>query len=223
MSRIERFLNSPSNWSGIGLATLALAPQALGLALWGGWLLAPLGYGVGFAVAGMWFGYPRLSSQPWDDLEFADEGDARQAMDHALEAVRGLVKFNPEDRLSASLQARVLELCTQLQGLLDQWDRSKGKFSMEESFQARHIVLSYLPDALKTYLSIPPRFARSRVLTNGQTAEDTFRATVNDLSAKVLQLTEDLASQDAEAFLNHSRFLHEKFGEKNNPLRDLKP
>lgn len=221
MNRVSRFLTSPANWCGIGLATLALVPQALGLTLWGGWLLAPLGYGAGFAAAGLWFGYPRLSAQPWDDLEFDDEGDAREALDRALEAVRGLVDFNPEDRLSASLQARVLELCAQLRTLLQQWDRSKGTLSLEETFQARHIVLSYLPDALKTYLSIPPRFARSKLLANGQTAEDTFRATVEDLSTKVLQLTEDLASQDAEAFLNHSRFLQQKFGDRNNPLKGI--
>ncbi|MBC7604389.1 MAG: hypothetical protein H7255_17235 [Ramlibacter sp.] len=221
MNPISRFITSPANWSGIGMATLALAPQALGVALWGGWLLAPLGYGVGFAVAGLWFGYPKFSAQPWDDLEFTDDGDAREAMNHALDSVRGLVKFNPDDRLSASLQADVLDLCSQLRTLFDQWDRSKGKLSLEESFQARHIVLSYLPDALKTYLSIPPRYARSRVLSNGHTAEDTFRETVKDLSMKVLQLTEDLASQDADAFLSHSRFLHEKFGASKNPLKQI--
>lgn len=211
MNKLAALLHSPANWSGLVLATLALVPQALGLPLWGGWLLPPLGYAVGFATAGLWFGWPRLRARPWDELEFEDEGDARAAMDHALEAVRGLVSFNPEDRLSPSLQARVLELCAQLRHLLQQWDRSRGTLSLEETFHARHIVLRYLPEALKTYLSIPPRFARSKVLANGRTAEETFRATVDDLSAKVLQLTEDLASQDAEAFLNHSRFLREKF------------
>ncbi len=49
------------------------------------------------------------------------------------------------------------------------------------------------------------------MLSNGRTAEDTFKLTVDDLSAKVLQLHEDLASQDAQAFLNHSKFLQEKF------------
>src|SRR6186713_2020941 len=107
MNFVGRCLASPANWCGIALATAALAPQALGMALWGGWLLAPLGYGIGFAVAGLWFGYPRVGTQPWDELEFdADSGDAREAMDKALHAVRGLVSFNPEDRLSASLQAR---------------------------------------------------------------------------------------------------------------------
>ncbi len=219
MNRLANLLQSPANWCGLALATLGLAPQAMGWPLWGGWALPPLGYAVGFAVAGLWFGWPVLREQPWDALEFSDQGDARQAMQNAIEAVRKLVQFNPEDRLSASLQARVLELCTQMQTLLAQWERSRGTLSLEESFQARHIALRYLPDALKTYLSIPPRFARSRVLANGRTAEDTFRASIEDLSAKVLQLTEDLAAQDADAFLNHSRCLEEKFREPANPLK----
>lgn len=223
MSRFLRFLQSPANWGGMALATLALAPQALGITLWGGWALAPLGYAAGFATAGLWFGYPSWTAQPWDNLEFEDQGDAREAMSHALDAVHGLVKFNPEDRLSPSLQARALELCVQLQTLLAQWERSKGTLSLEEGFQARHIAISYLPDALKTYLSIPPKFARTRLLANGQTAEDTFRVTLDDLSNKVVQLTEDLAAQDAEAFLSHSRFLHDKFNQPANPLRDMKP
>lgn len=215
MNKLAALLQSPANWSGLALATLSLAPQAIGIPLWGGWMLPPLGYAIGFTVAGLWLGFPRLRAQPWDDLEFKDEGDARAAMDHALESVRSLVNFNPDDRLSPSLQARVLELCDQLRMLLAQWDRSRGHLSLEETFHARHIVLKYLPDALKTYLSIPPRYARTRQLANGRTAEETFRQAVDDLSGKVIQLTEDLASQDAEAFLNHSRFLQEKFRSAN--------
>jgi hypothetical protein len=68
-----------------------------------------------------------------------------------------------------------------------------------------------LPDALKTYLSIPKEFAATKKLSNGLTAQDTFRTTLDDLGQKVSQLAEDLASQDAQAFLNHSQFLKEKF------------
>lgn len=220
MNKLANLLQSPANWSGLVLATLALAPQALGWPLWGGWLLPPLGYAVGFATAGLWFGWPQLRDKAWDELEFEDQGDARVAMNSALEAVQRLVSYNPDDRLPASVQTRLLELCTQLRNLLQQWERSRGALSLEESFLARHIVLRYLPDALKTYLSIPPRFARTRRLANGKTAEETLGATVDDLSAKVLQLTDDLATQDAEAFLNHSRFLEEKFRGPANPLKD---
>ena len=218
MDAVVRFLQSPANWCGLALAIAALVLKALGLALWGHWVLVPLGYAAGFAAGGLWMGFPKFGVQPWDELEFEDQGDARQAMDRALAAVRQLVSYNPENRLSASLQARVLELCSQLANLLAQWERSKGHLSLEESFHARHIALSYLPDALKTYLSIPPRYAQTRVLANGRTAEDTFKASLEELSAKVTQLTEDLASQDADAFLNHSRFLQAKFSAGANAL-----
>ena len=217
MQLISRFLQSGANWCGLALATLALVLSSIGLAQWGGVWLALLGYGAGFAMGGLWLGFPKLSGNPWDELIFEDDGDARTSMGTALHAVRQLADHNPGGRLPASLQAKVIALCQQLATLLDQWERSKGKLSLEEGFHARHIALSYLPDALKTYLSIPPEYASTRLLGNGKTAQDTFRSTLDDLSGKVSQLTDDLASQDAQAFLNHSQFLHEKFSRKPLP------
>lgn len=214
MRKLVLFLQSPANWCGVGLATVALVLSALGLTQWGSGVLALLGYAAGFGIGGMWLGFPKLSGNPWDELEFEDDGDARTSMVNALNSVRQLVDYNPGDRLPASLQAKVLELVKQLGTLLDQWERSKGQLSLEESFHARHIALSYLPEALKTYLSIPQQFATTKLLSNGQTAQDTFRATLDDLGIKVGMLIDDLASQDAQAFLNHSQFLNEKFKAK---------
>lgn len=211
MNKISTFLQSPANWGGIGLSTVALVLSSLGLTQWGGAALALLGYATGFGVVGMWFGFPNFSAAPWDALEFEDQGDARTSMQNALSAVRQLVDYNPQGRLPASLQGKVTNLCQQLNLLLDQWERSKGQLSLEEGFHARHIALTYLPDALKTYLSIPQQFAQTRRLANGHTAQETFTATLDDLSTKVQELSEDLATQDAQAFLNHSRFLQEKF------------
>ncbi|OGB28801.1 MAG: hypothetical protein A3F78_07210 [Burkholderiales bacterium RIFCSPLOWO2_12_FULL_61_40] len=211
MNKISSFLQSPANWGGLGLSTVALVLSSLGLAQWGGGALALLGYAAGFGVAGMWFGFPQLTGNRWDALEFEDQGDTRTSMLTALNAVRQLVDDNPQGRLPAELQSKVLNLCQQLAQLLDQWERSKGQLSLEESFHARHIALRYLPDALKTYLSIPQQFAMAKRLANGRTAQDTFAATLDDLNAKVTQLSEDLATQDAQAFLNHSQFLQEKF------------
>jgi hypothetical protein len=215
MNGIQRWLFSGANWSGLALATVALLLSAFGLAQWGGTVgtlaLAVLGYGVGFGVGGLWLGFPKASANPWDELEFADEGDARTAMTQALNGVRQLVQLNPDNRLPATLQAKVVALCDQLHSLLTQWERSKGQLSLEESFHARHIALSYLPDALKTYLSIPKAFATTQKLDNGKTAEELFRLTLDDLSRKVEELKSDLAQQDADAFVNHSQFLRDKF------------
>jgi len=212
--KLTRILTSPANWSGMTLAIVVLVLKGIGLVGVAGLPLALLGYVAGFVGGGLWFGFPKLKGPSWDEesLEFSDDGDARQAMGRALQAVRGLVQFNPENRLPASLQAKVLELCTSLERLLAQWERSKGALSLQEGFHARHIAISYLPDALKTYLSIPAAYASTRVIADGKTAVDIFRGTLVELEGKVAQLADDLASQDAHAFLAHSRFLHEKFG-----------
>ena len=215
IDQLMRFAVSPANWCGLGLATVVLVLKGLGLVGLAGLPVALLGYAIGFVAGGLWLGFPKLAGPMWDGLEFKDEGDARQAMGRALSGVLSLVNYNPENRLPASLQARVVELCKSLETLLSQWERSKGSLSLQESFHARHIAISYLPDALKTYLSIPAQYATTRVLENGKTAQDTFTETLAELQHKVKELGDDLASQDAHAFLVHSRFLQDKFSTIN--------
>ena len=210
--RLQRLVFSPSNWFGLSLAIVVLLLKGMGLLGWVGLPLAAAGYVVGFVGAGLLLGFPSLAASAWESLSFTDEGDARESMGRALSAVRRLVEDNPGGRLPGPLQTQVLALCSSLDGLLAQWERSKGALSLQEGFHARHIALSYLPDALKTYLSIPPQFAATRVLREGKTAQDIFRETLTELESKVRELGDDLAGQDAHAFLAHSQFLHEKFG-----------
>jgi hypothetical protein len=207
-----RLLASPANWGGLALASVALVLKAMGLLGGLGLGVALLGYAAGFVVGGLWLGWPRLAPPAWEKLEFSDEGDAREAMERALAGVRRLTEYNPEQRIPAALQARVLQLCQALEALLQQWERSRGTLTLQDSFDARHIAISYLPDALNTYLSIPAAYATGRVLENGKTAQDTFRDTLEELEGKVRELADDLAAQDAHAFLVHSRFLQQKFG-----------
>lgn len=207
-----RLAASPANWCGLGLASVVLVLKALGLIGPMGLGLAALGYVAGFVMGGLWLGFPSTQEQAWEALQFSDEGDAREAMERALQGVRRLTEYNPENRIPASLQARVLELCQALDGLLQQWERSRGSLSLQDSFHARHIAISYLPDALNTYLSIPASFAATKVLENGKTAQDTFKATLVELQDKVRELGDDLAAQDAHAFVVHSKFLNQKFG-----------
>lgn len=215
---LARWFVAPANWCGLVLAGAMLVLKGLGLL---GFLALPLavaGYAAGFVVGGLWFGFPSSKAPEWEALQFNDEGDAHQAMGRALDGVRRLTEHNPDNRIPASLQARVLELCTALEGLLEQWERSRGNLSLQDSFHARHIAIRYLPEALNTYLSIPASYASGKLLANGKTAQDTFKDTIAELEAKVRQLGDDLASQDAHAFLVHSRFLTEKFGASSGRL-----
>jgi hypothetical protein len=211
MTALFRWLNAPANWCGLLAATGVLVLKALGLLGGLGLGVAALGYAGGLVVGAMWWGWPSFKEAEWEALEFKDEGDAREAMSRALSGVRRLTEHNPGNRIPASLQARVLQLCQALDELLAQWERSQGTLSMQDSFHARHIAIRYLPDMLNTYLSIPARFATTKVLDNGKTAVETFQDTLAELETQVRQLGDDLAAQDAHAFLVHSRFLNQKF------------
>lgn len=212
--RLFAFIASGPNLIGLGLASIVLVLKGMGYLGTTGLGVAVLGYAAGFVAGGLWMGFPSLKAPSWEALQFSDEGDAREAMERALHGVRGLTQYNPDGRLPASLQTRVLELCSSLEALLQQWERSRGQLSLEDSFDARRIAITYLPEALNAYLSIPAQYARTRVLANGKTSLDTFSDSIVELQAKVNQLGEDLASQDARAFLEHSQFLRTKFGDR---------
>ncbi len=211
---LTRFLYSPANWIG-----LAFSLSAVGLILAGfvsaRWLgIAALAYGIGFITGGLWLGWPQLFGPAWDELTFAESDTSREAPALALAGIKRLVSGNPGRRLSAMTGAKLLKLCDEIDAMLAQWERSKGQLSIEDSFHARYIALRYLPDALKRFWSIPAQFATTRLLENGLTADATLGRTVDELGQKVRQLNDALAAHDAQAFLDHSRFLSDKFGTK---------
>ena len=214
MTGLFRWLNAPANWCGLLVATAVLALKALGLLGGLGLGVAALGYVGGLVAGSLWWGWPSFKEPPFEALEFKDEGDAREAMGRALDGVRRLAEHNPGQRIPPPLVQRIAVLCGKLEKLLDQWERSKGQLSLQESFHARHIAIRYLPEALNTYLSIPTEFAKTKLLANGMTAQTTFEGVLAELETKVEQLGDDLAGQDAQAFLAHSEFLKQKFGAK---------
>lgn len=170
-------------------------------------LLAGFGAALIFALRGQQAAVAELAPGPATELVGVIALDVEPFFKD--ERVR---KILADNRLPASLQAKVLELCKALESLLAQWERSKGALSLQEGFHARHIAISCLPDALKAYLSIPAQYASTRVLHDGKTAQEIFRDTLIELEGKLKELADDLAGQDAHAFLVHSRFLHDKFG-----------
>jgi hypothetical protein len=207
-----RFLLSPANWSGLAFAMATIVLVALGW-LSASWLgVAALAYGVGFACGGMWFGWPQLSGPAWEEIRFADDDDSREAAKRALVGIRRLVTSNPGRRLPAMVGAKLLKLCDDIELMLAQWDRAQGEWSVEDTFHARHIAVRYLPDALQSFWSIPAEFATTKPLANGLTAEAVLGQTVEELTGKVRELNDALAARDAQAFLDHSKFLSEKFG-----------
>jgi hypothetical protein len=106
---------------------------------------------------------------------------------------------------------------------LQQWERTSDGLSLEDTFHARNIALRYLPEALQRFWTIPANLAHTKQLENGLTADATLGQTADELTAKVNALSEALAAHDTQAFLDHSKFLSEKFGgalrKNDDPVR----
>ncbi len=207
-----RVLYSPANWIGTALAAGTVAMVGMGW-LAASWLpLGAVAYGAGFTVGGVWFGWPRLRGPDWAELAFTDDEDTRIATARALAAIRRLVQTNPGKRLSAATGIKINQLCDAIEGMLRQWEKTSDGLSLEDTFHARNIALRYLPEALQRFWAIPSSLAHTKQLDNGLTADATLGQTADELTRKVNALSEALASHDTQAFLDHSKFLSEKFG-----------
>ncbi len=206
-----RVLFSPANWIGTSLAAGTVAMVGMGW-LATSWLpIGALAYGAGFAVGGMWFGWPKLSGPDWSELSFADDEDTRAATARALAAIRRLVEANPGRRLSANTGIKLNKLCDSIEAMLKQWEKTSDGLSLEDTFHARNIALRYLPEALQRFWDLPANLVHTKTLDNGLTPDATLGQTADELTAKVNALSSALAAHDTQAFLDHSKFLSQKF------------
>jgi hypothetical protein len=217
---LTRVLFSPANWLGLGFAAASIALIGLGFVSTRYLALGLLAYGVGYVVGGAWFGWPQLQGPDWREISFGDDENTREAAARALAGIRRLVDANPGRRLSAATGMKLTQLCDSIESMLVQWDSAKQGLSIEDTFHARHIALRYLPDALQRFWAIPPQLAQTKALSNGLTADATLGQTADELSHKVQQLSEALAAHDTQSFLDHSKFLSDKFGGATESTRD---
>jgi hypothetical protein len=208
-----RFLNSPANWCGLAIAIAVVTARAFGLlgAYW--WASVLLGYLAGFWLGKSLFGTPQLVVTDLDALDAAlVDRDKPEAMEEALEAVRTIAKSNVGKYFSPQQAAALAALTKAIEDLHAEWMRSERNMSMENAFVAKRLAVEYLPDTVRRFLAIPPRFAATKMIAHNKTATQLFDESVSEMQKKVTQLQDDLAAQDAEAFANHAEFLNQKFG-----------
>ena len=124
----------------------------------------------------------------------------------------------PDDVLTQvfSIRASILSVLPQLE--------ASGRVT-EEGFNVQQTAKEYLPDALNKYLELPPHFAKSQLLSNGQTAHDTLIEQLALLDTTMQRIMTDVFKEDADALLIHGRFLKEKFSGKffDIPQDEVRP
>lgn len=88
---------------------------------------------------------------------------------------------------------------------------SDAPIGSEELFVVERTATSYLPEALGSYLRLPPDYA-ARPLEGGLTPLEMLDEQLALLETKLTEVAEAMHRQDSETLLIHGRFLEERFG-----------
>jgi hypothetical protein len=216
--RLLRFLSSPANLLGLGLASLALGARLAG-AVDAFWLLIVAGsYGLGVKLGWLLF--------PWG-LDTSEDGATRlspvarteaerAAIDQSLDQVLLAVNKDHSEVFDPLLKQHILQLHGQIKTLVERMEASAGFISVEAAYSAKRLALDYLPNLINSFATIPQDFAAREELIDGKTARELLQDNLVVLQREVAKMADDLAACDARSFLNHVSFLQDRFGQNQS-------
>lgn len=193
--RLPIYVYSNRNIAGSVLALLALAAYFGGLIhdLW--YLIVAGSYGIGALAA-------------------HDGGELQTQLDPAMnvqDVVAGVGRLAAESqkRLPPEIAALVGEIATDVAGVLP---RLAAHGAASAAFNdVRATATTYLPDTLNAYLAVPAAYRTSAPIEGGKTARQIVVDQLTVLAAKMREIAQNAASDDAQALLANGRFLKERF------------
>lgn len=195
--RLELFLTSRRNIAGcVG------GVGGIGLLLFG---ITSGGVGLGI-VAGLYvIGYLAARPEQGVGLSAIDSGDSAD-IKKGLERLLASIRF----RVTDDVYQRVGSIAYSIVQTLPDNGRTVDPTDPNVNL-IRQTALSYLPQALDAYLSIPRIYAERRPVAGGQTAHQILMDQLNLMDQKMKEAADDIAANDTERLLTNARFLQERF------------
>ena len=121
-----------------------------------------------------------------------------------------------QGRVSGVVASRVSDISATAREIIPRLDALGGGSRDAHSVMAT--VTSYLPEALGTYLRLPPSFADRRPVDGAKTSLMVLVDQLDLLNSTMDKLLDAAVRRDAEALVAHGRFLAEKFGRSGGSL-----
>jgi len=198
MRGLEAYLYSRRNIVGSLLALGGLALHFVGLVAGPFWLPITIGlYAIGALLVP---GEKGLEVQ----LGAAqDAAEIRSGLERLLRSLRG--------RVADDLYARVQSIQGSILATLEVEGRA-GDTVDPNVYLIRQTALSYLPEALSTYLRLPRVMAERRRVADGRTPHDVLLDQLDLMDRRLADVADDMARHDSDRLLANGRFLAEKFG-----------
>ncbi|MFI5254921.1 MAG: hypothetical protein ACHQ15_05645 [Candidatus Limnocylindrales bacterium] len=198
MRRLQAFLYSRRNIVASLLALGGLALHFIGLV--GGPIWLPITVGL-YAI-----GYLLVPGEQGLELRLGaaeDAGEVRDGLARLLSGLRGKVADDIFQKV-LSIQNSILATLTVEEG--------PGDGADPNVYLIRQTALSYLPDALDTYLRMPRAMAERRPVADGRTPHDVLLDQLDLMDRRLADVADDMARHDSDKLLANGRFLAEKFG-----------
>jgi hypothetical protein len=136
----------------------------------------------------------------------------QQAVDWLRDTAMSKLPLAAREVLGNILE-RVQELMPRLKEL-----QVDGLVQAENRTALKQLVKSYLPQAVESYMRLPPLYARTAKVAEGRTAEEVLLEQLKTLQSHVVKIQDGLLSSEVDALLSQSRFLNEKFQDAKSVL-----
>jgi len=195
--RVKSFLRSRHNFFGCVLAAVGVGLYLAGVVTGLEWL--PLTAGL-YVLGAVIVPRKRRPLDPYPQ-DATDAAGVRHALDDLLRSLAGRVPNEIFDKV-ASIRSSILVTL----------DHGAGTAVADPNvFLIRQTALSYLPEALNEYLSLPRGYA-NRSLLGKKSPHDVLVEQLNLMDEKMREVAEAVVAGDAEKLEAHGRFLADKFG-----------
>jgi hypothetical protein len=198
MRSLEAYLYSRRNIVGSLLAVGGLALHFVGLVAGPIWLPITVGlYAIGALLV------PAEKGLEVQLGAAQDAAEIRSGLERLLRSLRG--------RVADDLYAKVQSIQGSIVATLEVEGRA-GDSVDPNVYLIRQTALSYLPEALSTYLRLPRVMAERRRVADGRTPHDVLLDQLDLMDRRLADVADDMARHDSDRLLANGRFLAEKFG-----------
>jgi hypothetical protein len=195
--RLELLLASRRNIAGCLAALVGVGLMALGITAGAfGFALIAILYGVAFALT------PAERGLALTYFQNAGTNDVEQSLKRLLTMIWGRVSDDIFQKVGSIAHSIVITL---------RQDGTSGDPTDPNVNLVRQTALSYLPEALNSYLAIPRIFAERRPVQDGKTAHDLLMDQLNLMDTRLDEVADSIAKNDTERLMANVRFLQERF------------
>jgi hypothetical protein len=196
--RIRRFLGSPGHVVGalFGIAGIVM----LNLGLISGLLAA--GVIVGLYATGYFLASRPAIAENIGALPAKDSDRIAAGLDQMLATIR--------KRVAPDIYATVVSTRDAIVYTLDH----TGDMQTDPDIYAvRQTAMTYLPEALSKYMSLPRVYAERQIIENGKTSHDILLDQLRLMETKVHEVADSVIERSSQRLVTHGRFIADRFGE----------